>query len=43
MLACEGIGYASGSVILLKDLMSTTVHPLLVLSALVVHITKHGM
>ena len=42
MLACDGIWYTSGSVILLSNLMSTTVFPLRVLSALVVHTTKHG-
>ena len=41
MSACDGMGYASGSVILLSDPMSTTVRPLLVLFALVVHTTKH--
>ena len=42
MLACDGKGYASGNVILLSNLMFTTVHLLRVPSALVVHTTKHG-
>ena len=36
------MGYASGNVILLSDLMFTTLRLLRVLSALVVHTTKHG-
>ena len=36
MLAWEGMGYTSGSIILLSNLMSTIMHPLRVLSALVV-------
>ena len=42
MSACNNIGYAWGSVILLSNLMFTTVHSLSVPSALVVHTTKHG-
>ena len=42
MSACDGIGYASGSVILLSNLMSTTMRPLRVPFAFVVHIIKHG-
>ena len=34
--------YALGSVILLSDLMPTTVRPLHVLFALIIHSTKHG-
>ena len=41
MLACDGMEYALGSVILLSNLMSTTVHFLHVLSALVVYPTMH--
>ena len=36
------MGYALGIVILLSNLMFTIVRPMHVLSALVVHITKHG-
>ena len=42
MSAWEGMRYASGSIILLNNLMSTIVHPFCVLSALVVYLTKHG-
>ena len=37
VLACDGMEYALGSVILLRNLMSTTLHFLHVPSALVVH------
>ena len=42
MLACNGMGYALGSVILLRDLMFTTLRLLRVLFALVVHTMNHG-
>ena len=42
MSACDSIEYALGSVILLSNLLSTTVRPLRVPSALVIHTTKHG-
>ena len=42
MSACDGMGYALGSIILLRNLMSTIVRPLRVPSTLDVHITKHG-
>ena len=41
MLAWKGMRYASGSVILLSNLISTIVRCLRVLFALVVHPTKH--
>ena len=41
MLACDGIRYISCSVILLRNLISTTVRLLRVLSALVVHTRKY--
>ena len=42
MLACDSMRYASGNVILVSKLMSTTVRLLRVPSALVIYITKHG-
>ena len=41
MLAWEGTGYASSSVILSSNLMFTTMRPLHVVSALVVYTIKH--
>ena len=42
MSAYDSIEYTLSSVILLSDLVSTTVRRLRMLSALVVHTTKHG-